>query len=90
MVFFCCGSPPSGGFLSPSISGYHTSIYINQATTSGDGSIGHALALLASNSNFYIMVGYENLASAAILQGCSNVGSWYFPEQDDSSGPSHQ
>lgn len=90
MVSFCCGSPPSGGFFSPSILGYHTSIYINQATAAGDGSIGHTLALLASNSSSYIMVGYENLASAAILQGCSNVGSWYFLEQDDPSGPSHQ
>ena len=74
MVSFCCGSPPSGGFFSPSRLGYHTSIYINQATAAGDGSIGHTLALLASNSSFSIMVGYENLASAAILQGCSNVG----------------
>ena len=90
MVSFCCGSPPSGGFFPPSILGYHTSVYINQSTMSGDGSIGHALALLASNSSNFIMIGYENLANAAILSGCSAAGSWYFLEQSDVSGVSHQ
>jgi hypothetical protein len=50
-----------------------TSIYVKQATNSGDGSIGHALALLASNRNFYIMIGYENLCRAAILPRTTEV-----------------
>ncbi len=89
-VSFCCGTPPSGGFFPPSILGYRTNVFVNQQITAGDGSIGNALTMLASNTNSFIMVGYENNATGAILQGCSAAGFFYFLEQIDATGSSHQ
>lgn len=89
-VTTCCGAPPPQGFFPPSILGYVTSIYVNQQINAGDGSIANALQLKASNTSSYIMAGYENLASAAVLQGCSAAGFWYFLEQIDNNGFAHQ